>query len=156
MTYYLGVDPGKSGGFALLDSVGQVLHTTKMLDTEAEIVEWLVEIQHRWGSYQGARISGMLERAASSPQMGVRSAFTFGRNYGTLRTALTAALIPFDTVHPSKWQRALGCLSRGDKNVTKRRAAELFPSVTMTHAIADACLIAEYCRRVHTIGASAP
>ena len=39
-------------------------------------------------------------------------------------------------------------LSKGDKNVTKSRAQELFPELKITHAIADALLIAEYGRRV--------
>jgi hypothetical protein len=38
-------------------------------------------------------------------------------------------------------------LSKGDKNVTKRKAQELFPSLKITHATADALLIAEYLRR---------
>jgi hypothetical protein len=38
-------------------------------------------------------------------------------------------------------------MSAGNKNVTKTRAAQLFPGVKMTHAIADALLIAEYGRR---------
>jgi hypothetical protein len=39
-------------------------------------------------------------------------------------------------------------MSKGDKNVTKRRAQQLFPQLKVTHAIADALLIAEYGRRV--------
>ena len=38
--------------------------------------------------------------------------------------------------------------SKGDKNVTKRRAQELFPGARVTHAVADALLLAEYCRRL--------
>jgi hypothetical protein len=42
----------------------------------------------------------------------------------------------------------MSCLTKGDKNVTKSRAQELFPEVKVTHAIADALLIAEYGRRI--------
>ncbi len=38
-------------------------------------------------------------------------------------------------------------LTKGDKNVSKRRAQELFPALKVTHAIADALLIAEFARR---------
>jgi len=41
----------------------------------------------------------------------------------------------------------MGCLTKGDKNVSKRRAQELFPALKVTHAIADALLIAEFARR---------
>jgi hypothetical protein len=40
------------------------------------------------------------------------------------------------------------CLTGGDKNISKRRAQELFPSLKITHAVADALLIAEYGRRL--------
>jgi hypothetical protein len=45
----------------------------------------------------------------------------------------------------------MGCLTKGDKNVSKSRAQELFPSIKVTHAIADALLIAEHNRRTATI-----
>jgi len=56
--------------------------------------------------------------------------------------------VPFDTVTPQTWQKALRCLSRGDKNVTKSRAQGLFPNVfKITHANADALLLAHYTRQ---------
>ena len=76
--------------------------------------------------------------------MGVKSAFTFGNGFGHLEMALTAAAIPFERVRPQVWQKATGCMTKGDKNVSKRRAQELFPSIKVTHAIADALLIASY------------
>jgi hypothetical protein len=79
--------------------------------------------------------------------MGVVSAFTFGRGYGALRMALTMFDLHFEEVTPRQWQKAMACLTGGDKNVSKRRAQELFPALTITHAIADALLIAEFSRR---------
>jgi len=57
-------------------------------------------------------------------------------------------MIPFQAIAPGVWQRNMGCLSGGDKKVTYRKAQELFPKIRITHAIADACLIAEYARRL--------
>ena len=62
--------------------------------------------------------------------------------------ALCAATIPYEEVTPQKWQKALGCRTGGDKNVSKARAQALFPLQNITHAIADALLLAEYCRRL--------
>jgi Holliday junction resolvasome RuvABC endonuclease subunit len=87
-----------------------------------------------------------IESVHSSPQMGVTSAFTFGRGFGWLEMALTAANVPFERITPQKWQKAMGCLTKGDKNVSKRKAQELFPDIKVTHAIADSLLIAEYGR----------
>jgi Holliday junction resolvasome RuvABC endonuclease subunit len=85
-----------------------------------------------------------LEQVHSSPQMGVKSAFTFGNGFGHLEMALTAAGIPFERVRPQVWQKAMGCMTKGDKNVSKKRSQELFPQIKVTHAIADALLIASY------------
>jgi len=63
--------------------------------------------------------------------------------------ALTAAGIPFERVRPQVWQKELSCLTGGDKNVSKRRAQELFPHLKVIHATADALLIAHYGTKTH-------
>jgi hypothetical protein len=57
---------------------------------------------------------------------------------------LTAAKLPFERVRPQVWQKTMQCMSKGDKNVTKRRAQELFPDIKVTHATADGLLIMSY------------
>lgn len=159
---YVGADPGVSGGIAVLSLRGGVLATHKMPDTIGDLIALFREIRSkavdRFGSaapVDGApfvrlvveRVNAGVFRKAG--KMGVVSAFTFGRSVGNLHTAITAAGIPFDEVMPVKWQTVMGCRTKGDKNISKRRAQQLFPNVTVIHAIADALLLAEYCRRVH-------
>jgi hypothetical protein len=149
---FIGIDPGVSGGIAALDSDGSVISCIKMPETPQDIWIALTEMSKQ---YEGR---ACIEKVSATPQMGVSSAFAFGRGYGQLLMALAAAAIPFDYVLPSKWQSALGCSTGGgrmgqrvaDKNRTKRRAQELFPQIKMTHALADALLIAEYGRRLET------
>lgn len=93
------------------------------------------------------RCKAYLEQVHSMPGQGVASSFKFGQGYGALEMALTAVGIAFERVTPQKWQKALGCLTKGDKNVSKRKAQELFPTMKVTHATADALLIAEWGRR---------
>jgi crossover junction endodeoxyribonuclease RuvC len=136
---YIGIDPGGSGGIAIIASdlpasFCEVTHKLKDA-TERDI----------WHMLAGAEPAfAVIEKVHSSPQMGVCSAFTFGRSYGFLRGILTASGIPFDEVSPQKWQRAMGCLTKGNKNVSKAKAQQLFPHLKVTHAIADALLIARY------------
>ena len=78
------------------------------------------------------------------PGQGVSSTFNFGRNYGMLLMALTAAGIPFTEVTPQKWQGIMDCRTGGDKNISKRRAQQLFPNTDVHHWNADALLIASY------------
>ena len=81
------------------------------------------------------------------PKQGNVSSFTFGERYGFLRGLMMGLRIRYEYVTPQKWQKALGCLTHGDKNVSKAAAQRLWPKLKWTHATADAALIAEYGRR---------
>lgn len=142
---YIGVDNGSSGAIAALIADGQVFRVDKMPPTDAEVYALLMAVSH---GIVGGKAVAALEHAQAFPRMGGCSAFTYGKGYGATQMALHVAGIPFDIITPAKWQAKMQCLSKGDKNVTKRRAEQLFPSVKITHAIADALLIAEYCRRI--------
>ena len=135
----IGIDPGSSGAIAMLDTSESVQYW-KMPDTEMDLWDCLVN--------QKPIAAAFIEKVHAMPRQGVSSTFKFGRNYGMLLMALTASGIPFTEVTPQTWQKSLNCMSKGDKNVTKRRAQQLFPQLKVTHAIADALLIAEYGRRV--------
>ncbi len=146
MKIYIGIDPGKSGGIGFINEDGEVW-AVKNDCTYHDLTD-AVRDAHFAGH---ATIShAVIEEVHSSPQMGVRSAFAFGQSFGSLLMLLAALKIPHERVRPQKWQKALGCMTGGDKNVSKRRAQELFPSIKITHAIADALLLAEYSRRINS------
>jgi Holliday junction resolvasome RuvABC endonuclease subunit len=132
----IGIDPGTNGGIAWITDGKPCVE--KMPDTLQDLWGLLYDIKAEWDCY------AYIEQVHSSPQMGVKSAFTFGNGFGHLEMALTAAGIPFERVRPQVWQKAMGCMTKGDKNVSKRRAQELFPNMKVTHATADALLIASY------------
>lgn len=138
----LGVDPGANGGIAWI--TGGKACVERMPDTLQDLWELLCDIHPNRLCEKQPPIKAYIEQVHSSPQMGVKSAFTFGNGFGHLEMALTAAGIPFERVRPQVWQKALGCMTKGDKNVSKRKAQELFPDRKITHATADALLIAHY------------
>jgi Holliday junction resolvasome RuvABC endonuclease subunit len=141
----IGIDPGQSGGIAWIDEKGRAC-VEKMPETLADLWELMQSITEGFVGFSASNnlFKAYIEQVHSSPQMGVKSAFTFGNGYGHLEMALTAAGIPFERVRPQKWQQAMGCMTKGDKNVSKRRAQELYPQLKITHATADALLIATY------------
>ena len=139
MKWYMGIDPGITGGIAAISDTG--LHIAQGMPETASDIATCFEV------YTEGDVTAYIERVSSSPQMGVKSAFTFGHIYGMLRMALVAYKIPYTEVAPGVWQRVMGCLSKGDKNVTKNRAQQLFPKLRITHKTADALLIAEFGRR---------
>lgn len=145
----LGIDPGLSGGLAVLFPDGRSV-AYKMPETERDLWDLLGEARG-WGATHA-----MLELVRSSPQMGVTSSFTFGKGLGGLRMALIGHGFVFAEVTPGVWRKALkmpknesseiGGKGTEAKNNAKRRAQELFPGIKVTHANADALLIATYGR----------
>lgn len=143
MNLILGIDPGISGGAALVSKDRTFVHVESFKrSTPADLIKWLFE--HK------LKISmGYLEGVGAKPSDGVVPAFKFGMNYGWWQGVLAALEVPFERVYPLKWQTALSCRTGGNKNVSKIRAQELFPGMKITHATADALLIAEYGRRLY-------
>jgi len=141
---FMGLDPGKGGGIAAIGAGGALLFAEKMPDTPEGVLDVLARVDP-------SRTVAILERVSSSPQQGVASAFTFGRGYGMLIMALTGATIPFSLETPQVWQKSMNCRTGGDKNITKLAATRLFPKTKVTHAIADAILIAAHCRKKHIL-----
>ena len=142
----IGIDPGKSGGIAVIDRNG-IAAAHKMPATIGDLWDLIHEIKASNKTRERRSGFAYLEKVHAMPRQGVVSTFTFGHGFGALEMALTAAGIPYELVTPNKWMKAMGCQTGGDKNVTKAAAQRLFPELTITHAIADALLIAEYGRR---------
>lgn len=134
---YCGIDPGKSGAIAMTD--GSHVEWILNRETEHDIWDWFKS----WDP-----VCAVIERVGARPGQGVSSMFAFGQSYGFLRGLLVANTVRFDTVTPATWQGVMKCRSRGDKNVTKSRCQQLYPAFKITHANADAILIAHYCYEV--------
>ncbi len=142
----LGIDPGQSGGIAVVDgAIGGMPFVIKMPDTRRDICDVI-------RAFAGNVLCAFIEDVHAMPKQGVSSTFKFGRNLGTLEGILAALDIPMEHVTPQKWQKYMGCMSRGDKNVTKAKAQELYPQLKITHATADALLIATYGYRLRNGG----
>lgn len=156
---YIGIDPGQEGGITAI--CGPQVMAVPMPDSDVELFTALREMQR----LADGEAFGCLERVSASPQMGVTSAFTFGKGYGRLSYALTAAGIPFDLVNPQKWQGALGIPKRKShetqpqfKHRLRLVAHRLFPNYPLWKeprtlgkqlAVCDSMLIAQYCQRLH-------
>ena len=141
MKLYMGIDPGYSGAIVVLDDIGKIHGLVRLSETEHDVSSFVIKASK---DVQCA----VLEKVSSMPRQGVASTFKFGTSYGFCRALLVCHRIPFETVTPAAWQKALKCLSKGDKNVTKAAAQRIWPQEKVVHATADAMLIAEYARRL--------
>jgi crossover junction endodeoxyribonuclease RuvC len=154
----IGIDPGASGGIASMSLVNAAWEppvALKLDGTEKDISDFL-------GKFSGLDSFCYLERVSSNFRAdgsgrGGKGMFAFGQGYGFLRGLLIAHRIPFEEVLPAKWQAVFG-LKRTDKdesgtdkkNRHKAKCQQLFPQLKITHATADAILLAEYGRRLRS------
>ncbi len=152
---FIGIDPGKSGGIAVLDFKGP--RVFKMPDTPRDKWDLFQDVLVGSNVRTFIRKFAYVEKVSTSPQMGVKSAGTFMQGRGELLMALTAAGIPFEEVLPSKWIRGLGIPPRKKEETSsvwkgrlRTKAQQLFPDLDIKLWGADALLIAEYLRRVKT------
>lgn len=138
----IGLDPGMNGAAVLMEPNGDVVDIARFNKlTQMDIADMLKE----WANYDDS--FAFLEKVHAMPKQGVSSTFKFGLGYGFLIGCLTCLKIPYEFITPNTWQKALSCQSKGNKNITKAKAQQLFPEQKIIHATADALLIAEYGRR---------
>jgi hypothetical protein len=133
----LAIDPGASGGFALLDPDG-VLRTFPMPDGMTAQVDLLREILGQ----VGRPMSAVMERTGLwMPGDHPNSAARFARHCGHLEAALYALGIAAEQVAPGVWMKALGELPK-EKPDRKRAIRELmarrYPHLDVTLRTADA------------------
>ena len=161
---YVGIDPGKAGGLVALFPSGEI-RCEVMPETEYDLWAWFTNLNPTGIRGMTCPIVAVIERVASSPQMGVSSAFTFGKGYGGLRMALTAIEASWEDITPQTWMKALHIPSgtksgnhKDQKLKLKKVAQQLYPklpiwsepkSLGRQMAICDALLIATYCERKH-------
>lgn len=149
---FLGIDPGASGGWAIVVQDGYLVRTGKLSDWPKFLAQFK----------SPAEFQITLEKVWATPQMGVTSAWSFGMNYGRICGTLDAIGRPYREVTSMKWQREMGLIQSGrkigqnddKKNRNKAAAMALHPKTfeKITHATADAILIAEYSRRLWNRG----
>jgi len=144
---WMGIDPGLSGGIAMLHE--GILTSVPMPQTERDLLEVI-------NAYPGSQIVAVVELVHAMPLNGSISAFKLGMNYGSIRMALVASRARFETVSPMKWQKALGLPTKKKtesksvfKGRLKAKAQELWPDERVTLATSDALLLLEYCLRVN-------
>ena len=160
--FYIGIDPGISGGIACLSEAGEIHYKTVMpvitegtrnrLDAPA-IAKWLKERMNE----APIRMIG-IEQQQAMPKQGVTSCFIIGKGFGLLEGIVAALELPYMIIRSHNWQKVM--FQSLPKNKTKalsaKVAAQLFPKedfkkssrCTNVHdGLTDAALIAEYIRR---------
>ena len=138
----IGIDPGKSGAAAHIEN--GVLVNVYPFKGDIEKCREIHKIE--------PLVSGppvyFIERVTASPQMGVVSAFTFGKWAEAVECSARLTEYDVHMVRPVVWQNAIGIYSQGDKGKLYAYAKKLFPrqyeQKMFNKETSDAVLIAFY------------
>ena len=146
-TLFIGIDPGKSGGIAYIDTQNDISITEPYSDKE------LIDLC-RAASISNQEAICCLEKVGARPGQGVVSMFSFGQSVGYIKGVLESFYIPYQEITPQKWKREFGLTS--EKAASAEVCGKLFPKVSLLatsrskkphDGMAEALLMAEYARR---------
>ncbi len=151
----LGVDPGLSGGLALIDSSTNTCKTIRMpirksYGSKSEVDPLTINAWLNEHCYEAEAC--FLERVTSRPKQGVTSSFNFGMSYGMLRAVLEM-FVPVYTVMPNAWKKkVLQGYVTSDKSGAIAFCGDNYPNVNLVQprcrkphdGIADAICLAHY------------
>ncbi len=124
-----GADPGLDGAIAFLDTATMrfvavvsmpalTLGKGKGAKRNISMRSLAVQIAHELIDREPPDCL-FLEDVSSSPQMGVTSAFSFGRSFGGIEGIAAVFDWPIRYVSPAKWKRALGVPAQKDDAINR-------------------------------------
>lgn len=148
----LGIDPGLTGGLAVVDAGNGQIRVLEAIDVPTEGEDAKREVSPSVLTFIQKHRPGIayIERAQAMPDQGASSGFNYGKGYGALRMAVRGCLVPLTTIEATAWKRAHGLPAGSDKEHSRQLALHLFPEAigyferVKDHGRAEAALIAWY------------
>ena len=151
----IGIDPGLSGGIAVLDDL-------KIFDMfDMPIMSEGKKNKNQLNSAQLVNIIKkhivlgktfvIVEQVSAMPGQGVTSMFNFGQTFGSIKGICAALNLPIFYVRPSKWKKHFELIN-SSKDASRTKVIEMYPSISSRLSKkkdvnkADAILIARYFR----------
>ena len=150
----IGIDPGLSGGIAILDDL-------KIFDIyDMPIMSEGKKNKNQLNSAQLVNIirknlipNGntflIVEQVSAMPGQGVTSMFNFGQTFGSIKGICAALNLPIFFVRPAKWKKHFDLIN-SSKDASRTKVIEMYPSISPRLSKkkdvnkADAILIARY------------
>ena len=150
----IGIDPGLSGGIAVLDDL-------KIYDIfDMPIMSEGKKNKNQLNSAQLVNIINehvlknedtfvIVEQVSAMPGQGVTSMFNFGQTFGSIKGICAALKLPIFYVRPAKWKKHFELIN-SSKDASRTKVIEIFPYISSELSKkkdsnkADAVLIASF------------
>lgn len=174
---YIGIDNGLSGAVAGIDTSdytverdGQAVAVsrdawTKPLPVVNKALDCSTFANLIRNESELGTLVAMVERPAIIQKTGRMSILRTGTCFGQIIGVLATLQVPYEIVMASQWKRSVLAGTDRSKQAAIAKAQSLFPGARLhrtlksrkpDHNLAEALLIAEYCRRIHSGAASCP
>lgn len=120
-SWFVGIDPGKSGAMAVIrrDKTTDIYDFD--LDLYIEILKDIKEVSNLIPIYLG------VEKVHSMPNQGVSSTFTFGQRLGEIEGVLKTIGFKYELIPPQVWQKSCGIPPKSDKKAIASIISSYFP-----------------------------
>jgi crossover junction endodeoxyribonuclease RuvC len=150
----VGIDPGLSGGIAVLEN-NKVLSIFDMpVMPEGKKNKRQLNSAHlvtliRENIKSDEEVAVVVEQVNAMPGQGVTSMFNFGQTFGAIKGICAALDLPIFFVRPSKWKKHFELIN-SSKDSSRTKAIEMYPSLSSQLAKkkdvnkSDAILIARF------------
>ena len=149
---FIGIDPGKKGAIAVINSKRDVLLLEDYPGNIASCVKILDKINNM--GFKFDRIYAAIEKVHAKSKQGVTSMFSFGENFGAWQGIISMAKYPLDLPSPQQWAKGVVSKKNNSKSPSVDAATRMFPTVCLygprggaKDGRAEALLIADWLRR---------
>ena len=149
----IGIDPGLSGGIAILDDLKVFDFFDMPIMSEGKKNKNQLNSAQLVNIIKKHIVSGntfvIVEQVSAMPGQGVTSMFNFGQTFGSIKGICAALNLPIFYVRPAKWKKHFELIN-SSKDASRTKVIEMYPSISDRLSRkkdvnkADAILIARY------------
>ena len=130
----IGIDPGLSGGIAILkNNKVQTLYDMPVMPEGKKNKRQLNSAQLakliKDNIKEQNEVSVIVEQVNAMPGQGVTSMFNFGQTFGAIKGICAALGLPIFFVRPSKWKKHFELIN-SSKDASRTKAIEMYPSLS--------------------------
>ena len=152
---YIGVDPGKKGGYAVIEQGMSGQQTVEVYPWDDSEFVHKMRMLAEDDDIRNAGIVTAVEKVGAFSGQGVKSMFNFGHSLGFIEGVLHGCWISYQLVPPNVWKKSFSLIGK-DKQASIDTCKRLFPGINLlpnnrcrkdSDGMAEAALICLYAMR---------
>ena len=130
----IGIDPGLSGGIAILDDLKYIdIYDMPIMSEGKKNKNQLNSAQLvniiRKNIISNGDTFLIVEQVSAMPGQGVTSMFNFGQTFGSIKGICAALNLPIFFVRPAKWKKHFDLIN-SSKDASRTKVIEMYPSIS--------------------------